>query len=1443
MSLDPPDKLKQDWRVEYDPAFDQTETKLVNSRQITYLYGSVPPSSASDSTHSEPRDPRPGIDSYSTCGRGKHALPVKGLDRLYFEFDSLSIGLPYPPCILVSGLSSITNELQLRAVFGKFGPIMTARLADSPAAEKATTMVNSATITYAGDPLEAGNSARSAVVEMNNAQIGGTNWLVVFDPEGYKFRSLTKKKDSIANGSSRIESGSSFYPSAHERTSISKDTHSRPTNSPAPSFASRPSNRVASSSDIPLDGDCYSNSKAPVTERRTHHRKNIDHNGVVDRPNSSGVYPRDFSSAPDSRRNPPIGSKDWSSHRDPSNSKERSGSRGRSNSRGRSDSRGRSRSPRYSRSPERGDSRYTGHSYWKSGTSRNRDRSRSRSPGRSRPDNWNHWSHSNHNHAAPSRGVNQRYPVSTSPQRSYNRSRHSDASRGRHEDAVPSEEVDSRDDHWTEKDTSYRQRRSPIAMQSHSRYNTADGSHWSTDRHRSSTDTRHDLSPRYGSVHKGTTPASQSHPSPPPASSLFSNGRRQASLHSTPQTPSLPPDTYDTRGSTFKPDHSRPQTYSRDERSSKRSFPDESLTVHNAALELSTLLCTVLEKDYCVRVLPKMVTDYLLKAASPQPPMSTPPKTDPTESNALKQSEAVLAELHPGALDGDGNASLNSQDNNGIVSLPENDVIAMEVLEEPLVENDGDSLGESKQSYTDMSFLRFDDASSSNRKVALPSFKKMKKNASVVRKATSKNQIAYLSEDESVSSVVPLETPNGKPSNRHVFSKGVSDDRDGGSAKQGRSAYNRIWSDSDDDIVEPTSKPVSTTAPIIDETDSGSHSTVLPDTNTSDKDILASSHEESIIPPHSVESDLDRDLVRNGTEMKDAVLLDAALCSIEPTDMANEVQGLDPLHLGVDNIMSLQSSLAPTPILDDDTAECKESVGESPVPLVIPLPASSSSTTMPQGLVQDIKDEADGSTEVELSAKPISRSRIKTTSRQSNKKNKGKRSTPLMPVLIRERPIRTPTLFSDDESPLSAKVFSGAMWIHRPKAMRRRSSASQSESLRDFATMLESEGRQDGYRSDESLDFDSLDAADMASLLEEEVQFVQYVFRIVQDTRRARRSQREKWINDEIAAAQALVMGVPALVISTAPSGILSSSGDGSGGGNGGSGGDGHKSSSGSVTKIDTSDSLTSTSSQKRKSSVVQTQIWRCARTMPCHRRTYLEKLVQTANAQAPVVSPALEGTGTIAPHIPIGYSPLPLRGSFNNTARGARGAGSYRHLGNGSDATKKGITLGLGLSHSLGLGIDAIDALSFSQFKARKKRLKFDKSQIHDWGLFAMEPIDANDMVIEYIGEIIRQKIADHREKLYEASGIGSSYLFRIDEDTIIDATKCGNLARFINHCCEPNCNAKVISVDGTKRIVIYANRDLKEGEELTYDYKFPIEEDKIPCLCGAVNCRGTLN
>ncbi|KAJ1517472.1 Histone-lysine N-methyltransferase setd1b [Coelomomyces lativittatus] len=147
------------------------------------------------------------------------------------------------------------------------------------------------------------------------------------------------------------------------------------------------------------------------------------------------------------------------------------------------------------------------------------------------------------------------------------------------------------------------------------------------------------------------------------------------------------------------------------------------------------------------------------------------------------------------------------------------------------------------------------------------------------------------------------------------------------------------------------------------------------------------------------------------------------------------------------------------------------------------------------------------------------------------------------------------------------------------------------------------------------------------------------------------------------------------------------------------------------------------------------------------------------------------------------------------------------------------------------------------SSLKARSKALQFARSGIHQWGLYALEPIEKDELVIEYVGEIIRQQVADVREQRYEKEGIGSSYLFRLDDDRVVDATKCGNFARFINHSCDPNCTAKIISLDNEKKIVIYAAKRIDIGDEITYDYKFDIEDIKIPCHCEAKNCRGTLN
>ncbi|XP_017023747.1 histone-lysine N-methyltransferase trithorax [Drosophila kikkawai] len=133
-------------------------------------------------------------------------------------------------------------------------------------------------------------------------------------------------------------------------------------------------------------------------------------------------------------------------------------------------------------------------------------------------------------------------------------------------------------------------------------------------------------------------------------------------------------------------------------------------------------------------------------------------------------------------------------------------------------------------------------------------------------------------------------------------------------------------------------------------------------------------------------------------------------------------------------------------------------------------------------------------------------------------------------------------------------------------------------------------------------------------------------------------------------------------------------------------------------------------------------------------------------------------------------------------------------------------------------------------------------RSHIHGRGLYCTKDIEAGEMVIEYAGELIRSTLTDKRERYYDGRGIGC-YMFKIDDNLVVDATMRGNAARFINHSCEPNCYSKVVDILGHKHIIIFALRRIVQGEELTYDYKFPFEEEKIPCSCGSKRCRKYLN
>lgn len=145
------------------------------------------------------------------------------------------------------------------------------------------------------------------------------------------------------------------------------------------------------------------------------------------------------------------------------------------------------------------------------------------------------------------------------------------------------------------------------------------------------------------------------------------------------------------------------------------------------------------------------------------------------------------------------------------------------------------------------------------------------------------------------------------------------------------------------------------------------------------------------------------------------------------------------------------------------------------------------------------------------------------------------------------------------------------------------------------------------------------------------------------------------------------------------------------------------------------------------------------------------------------------------------------------------------------------------------------------------KERVYLARSRIAGLGLYAKKAISMGEYIIEYKGEVIRSEVCEVREIRYTTQNRGV-YMFRIDEDWVIDATMAGGPARYINHSCDPNCSTQIISAGAgacDKKIIITANRPISEHEELTYDYQFELEgaTDKIPCLCGAPNCGKWMN
>jgi SET domain-containing protein len=130
--------------------------------------------------------------------------------------------------------------------------------------------------------------------------------------------------------------------------------------------------------------------------------------------------------------------------------------------------------------------------------------------------------------------------------------------------------------------------------------------------------------------------------------------------------------------------------------------------------------------------------------------------------------------------------------------------------------------------------------------------------------------------------------------------------------------------------------------------------------------------------------------------------------------------------------------------------------------------------------------------------------------------------------------------------------------------------------------------------------------------------------------------------------------------------------------------------------------------------------------------------------------------------------------------------------------------------------------------------KLRLGHSKIHRWGVYALEPIPKNRKVIEYVGERISRRETKRRSETREFN-----YLFTLDRYWTIDGSVGGSGAEYINHSCDPNLVARIVK----GHILYWSRRPIQTGEELTVDYHFAPDVEKVPCACGTQACRGTIN
>ena len=145
---------------------------------------------------------------------------------------------------------------------------------------------------------------------------------------------------------------------------------------------------------------------------------------------------------------------------------------------------------------------------------------------------------------------------------------------------------------------------------------------------------------------------------------------------------------------------------------------------------------------------------------------------------------------------------------------------------------------------------------------------------------------------------------------------------------------------------------------------------------------------------------------------------------------------------------------------------------------------------------------------------------------------------------------------------------------------------------------------------------------------------------------------------------------------------------------------------------------------------------------------------------------------------------------------------------------------------------------------KKSSNRIQTRRSGVHGKGVFALMDIPKGEVIIEYKGDVITWQEAQDRHP-HNPLEPNHTFYFHINEDHVIDGAVNGNSARWINHSCNPNCEADEIG----EHVFIKSIKNIKAGEELNYDYGLIIDERytpklkaEYPCWCGAKKCRGTL-